>query len=249
MEIKVLGTMSPYATENTNCPGFLITEGNYKIMIDCGSGTHRMLNYPDDLENLHVIISHLHRDHYNDIYNLQYSSFVYKNQRRISMPISIFLPQTPIKHYQDVVEEKLAFALYNIINEDSTLRVGNMNVSFCKTSHPIETYAIKVTNGNNTIVYTADTSYSARDKLVEFAKGADLLICESSLLASWNLPDSESHLTAKEAGVIAREAGVANLMLTHFWPEENTAKFVDEAYETFHRGIVIPAKEGESFKF
>ena len=249
MEFKVLGTMSPYATKNTNCPGFLITDGDYKIMLDCGSGTHRMLNYPDDLENLHVIISHLHRDHYNDVYNLQYSSFVYHNQRRIEMSISISLPQTPIRQYEDVVGEELAFAVYNTINEESTLHVGDMIVSFCKTSHPIETYAIKVTNGKNTIVYTADTSYLAKDKLVEFAKGADLLICESSLLKSYGFPEINSHLTAEQAGIIAREAGVANLMLTHFWPEENTAKFVDEAYETFHKGTVFPAKEGESFKF
>ena len=86
MELKVLGIMSPYATKNTNCPGFLITDGDYKIMLDCGSGTHRLLNYPEDLKNLHVFVSHLHRDHYNDVYNLQYSSFVYHKQGRIDMP-------------------------------------------------------------------------------------------------------------------------------------------------------------------
>ena len=69
MKLKVLGTMSPIATKEKNCPGFLITDGKYKLMLDCGSGSHKLLNYPNDLENFHVIITQLHEDHYNDIGN------------------------------------------------------------------------------------------------------------------------------------------------------------------------------------
>ena len=29
MEIKILGTQSPYKTDYHNCPGFLITDGDY----------------------------------------------------------------------------------------------------------------------------------------------------------------------------------------------------------------------------
>ena len=162
------------------------------------------------------------------------------------MPISISLPKTPSKNYEDIVGEELAFAVYNTINEESTMRIGNMHVSFCQTIHPIETYAIKITNGKKTLVYTADTSYFGKEKLVEFAKGADLLICESSLLRAWNLPDSESHLTAKQAGLIAREAGVSNLMLTHFWPEEDRYSYLIEACDVFP--IPIIAIEGLSFR-
>lgn len=72
MKLKVLGTVSPHSTPGHNCPGFLITDGKNKIMLDCGSGCNSLLNFPNDLNNLAIIISHLHRDHYNDIYNLQY---------------------------------------------------------------------------------------------------------------------------------------------------------------------------------
>ena len=60
-----------YNTIGNNCPGFLITHGESKIMLDCGSGSHSLLNFPNDLNNLSIIISHLHSDHYNDIYNMQ----------------------------------------------------------------------------------------------------------------------------------------------------------------------------------
>lgn len=243
MKLKVLGTQSPYNTINHNCPGFLITEGNTKIMLDCGSGSHSLLNFPNDLDNLSVIISHLHRDHYNDIYNLQYSSFVFHNQKRIEKPIDVYLPSNPDNIYKDIIGESNAFANYSDINEKSNLNIGNIIVSFCKTEHPVETYAIKLTNGDRTIVYTSDTSFSSKDKLVEFAQNADLLICESSLLTSYGFLEINSHLTAKQAGIIAKEANVKGLMLTHLWPEELPEKYVKEAKTIFPQ--VIVASEGQ----
>jgi len=243
MKLKVLGTQSPYNTPNHNCPGFLIADGKNKLMLDCGSGTHSLLNYPSDLQNLSIIVSHLHRDHYNDIYNLQYASFVFHNQKRIEQPINIYLPETPVNIYNDITNESNSFAKYGTINEDTNMNIGDMNISFCKTEHPVETYAVKVASGGKTIVYTSDTSFASKDKLIEFSKEADLLICESSLLESYGFPEINSHLTAKQAGIIAKEANVNTLMLTHFWPEELLEKYVEEAKSIFPK--VIAANEGQ----
>jgi len=243
MKLKILGTQSPYNTLNHNCPGFLITDDKNKVMLDCGSGSHSLLNFPNDLQNLSVIVSHLHRDHYNDIYNLQYSSFVFHNQKRIEMPINIYLPRTPSSICKDIVSEENSFSRYNMIDEYSKINIGNMNISFCKTDHPVETYAIKIENGGRSIVYTSDMSFLSKNKIVQFSKGADLLICESSLLKSYGFPEINSHLTAYQAGIIAKEANVNTLMLTHFWPEELPQKFVDEAKQVFER--VVAAEEGK----
>lgn len=243
MKLKILGTQSPYNTTGHNCPGFLITDEHSKLMLDCGSGSHSLLNFPNDLNNLSVIISHLHRDHYNDIYNLQYASFVFHNQKRIERPIDIYMPVTPEEIYKDISNEDNAFAQYSPIDEETELNIGKFNVSFCKTNHPVETYAIKVTNGDRTIVYTADTSFSSKDKLVNFAKDADLLISESSLLKSYGFPKINSHLTAEQAGIIASEANVRGLILGHFWPEELPENFVEEAKKVFPS--VIAAQEGQ----
>ena len=243
MRIKVLGTTSPHGTEKRNCPGFFITEGNSKILLDCGSGSHKLLNFPNDLNNLSVIISHLHRDHYNDIYNIQYSAFVYHNQKLLERPINIYLPKTPEKNYRDVVEEDISFANYHDITKESLLKIGDIDVSFCPTDHPLETYAVKLSSGGKTIVYAADTSFSAKDRLVEFSKNSDLLISESSLLSSYGFPEINSHLTAKQAGIIAKEANVGALMLTHFWPNELPENYTKEAKSVFAK--VFAANEGQ----
>lgn len=247
MELKVLGTESPVCKIGHNCPGFLIQDGVNRIMLDCGSGTHSLLEYPRDLHNLSVIISHLHRDHYNDVFNLQYASFVFHNQGRIEKPIDIYFPQTPTARSEDIRSESDSFARYFFINEKLKINIGNIKIDFCQTDHPIETYAIKLQNGAKTIVYTSDTSYSAKDKLVGFAKGADLLICESSLLKKHGFPEINSHLTAAQAAEIAMQANVSCLGLTHFWFEENVEEYIDEAREVFENTIAL--EEGKIIRF
>lgn len=243
MRIKVLGTQSPYYTLGHACPGFLISSGDTRIMLDCGSGSHARLELPDDLNGLNVILSHLHRDHYNDIYNLQYSSTVFHRQGRLEAPIDVYLPATPPDIVSDITGENNSYARYHIYKENSCLKLGEINVCFCPTDHTAETYAAKLTDGRHTVVYTADTSFSAFERLVRFAQGADLLICESSLLTEHGFPEISAHLTAAQAGKIAAAAGVKRLLLTHIWPEESPEKYTAEASEVFTD--VRLAREGE----
>lgn len=79
----------------------------------------------------------------------------------------------------------------------------------------------------------------AKDKIATFAQNADLLICESSLLESYGYPEINTHLTAKQAGIIALEAGVKKLALTHFWPEEDVNNYVREASTVFGNTIAL----------
>lgn len=247
MKVKILGTQSPFAKGRHNCPSFLITEGETKILLDCGSGSHRLLNLPEDLTNLTVILTHLHRDHYNDIYNLQYASYVFHNQKRIAKPITIYLPATPEDIALDIMREENSFAEYHILKENMNLKIGDICVSTCKTAHPVETYAIRLSaKGYHDTVYTSDTSFSAKDKIAEFAKDAGILICESSLLEKHGFPEINSHLTAKQAGIIAKEANAELLLLTHFWPEEPPENYEEEARTVFNDAFAL--KEGWCFE-
>lgn len=243
MKLKVLGTQSPIAVPGHNCPGFFIEHNGNKLLLDFGSGCHSLLKYPNDLQNLSAFISHFHWDHYNDIFNLQYAAFVLHNQKRLERPIDIYMPQTPLDKAKIITGESLSYAKYHSIDEKTSLSIGDINISFCKTDHGVETYAIKVMCSNKCIVYTSDTSYSAKDKLVNFAKDADLLICESSLLKEHGFPEINSHLTAEQAGIIAKEANVKGLALTHFWFEEDVQKYVSEAKTIFKN--VVALREGQ----
>ena len=93
-EIKItpLGTVSPYPKNNRNNPGFLIEYKDNKILLDCGNGITRLLDFPSCLKNLHVFITHYHLDHSSAIGALQYGSYCYHNQNMLDKPIKIYLP-------------------------------------------------------------------------------------------------------------------------------------------------------------
>lgn len=71
------------------------------------------------------------------------------------------------------------------------------------------------------MVYVADTQWSRKqeDRLVDFARKADLLFIEATFLhADQRLADQKGHLTARQAGRIAGRAGVGRFCIFHFSP-------------------------------
>lgn len=79
------------------------------------------------------------------------------------------------------------------------------------------------------VAFVMDTRLCAN--AFELAKDVDLLVCESTYLSSEEHDArSHGHLTARQAGRIARGAGARKLVLTHFSQRYGSTKpFVEEA--------------------
>ena len=242
--LTVLGTQSPYAKENNACPSFLLSDGTNNLLLDCGSGSHRFFDM-NNLNNLGIVISHFHRDHYNDLYNYMYSSFVMKNHNKLTNPISIYIPTQPTHIYDDIKNEKNTYSNLIAIDDNKKYSFGCFEIEFLKTIHSADilSYAIKVKIDNKTIVYSGDCSYKSKEEIVEFAKNADILICESSFLVSYGFPKECNHLTAFQAGEIAKKANVGKLILNHFWPEEDTNNYLNEAKQIFDNVFIAQEKD------
>jgi len=72
------------------------------------------------------------------------------------------------------------------------------------------------------VAYVTDAAYTAenRRKIVDLAGGADLLYCEAVFSdQDRTRAEQRRHLTAGQAGLLAREAGVRRLVLFHFSPK------------------------------
>ena len=110
-------------------------------------------------------------------------------------------------------------------------------------SENVLSYAIKVKVKNKVIVYSGDCSYKSKQEMVKFAQNADVLICESSFLVSYGFPKECNHLTALQAGEIAKEANVKKLILNHFWPEEDTENYYKEAKQVFNNVFIAKEKD------
>jgi len=69
------------------------------------------------------------------------------------------------------------------------------------------------------IVYVTDARFSADniERILMLARGADLLVCETPFLeANREHAEARAHLTARQAGALARWAGVRHLKVFHF---------------------------------
>lgn len=94
------------------------------------------------------------------------------------------------------------------------------------------------------IAYVVDTIYSADNisRIAELARGADLFFCESPFLdIDRDQARKRYHLTARQAGSLARAARVARLETFHFSPryERDSDPLRNEAQATF-RGELPP---------
>ena len=98
MELKILGSISPYCKDDKNCPGYLVTEGSSKVLLDCGNGITRNLKLPEDLENLNIIISHLHKDHYGDLLSLGYATYVFHNLGYLPNRVKVYIPEADMRN-------------------------------------------------------------------------------------------------------------------------------------------------------
>lgn len=251
MEIKVLGSVSPYSTEYDNCPGYLINLQNAKILLDCGPGVCSKLTMPVDLNNLNIFISHFHKDHYLDIFSIGYASYIYNKLHLLKNKIKVYIPkiiQTDEEYQDYLLLKTLKEQYFEIIEYDdnSMFTIENVDISFMKNHHSIKTYSTRLIFENNyKFIYASDLGYKTKDNLIKFSKNADILLIESTFVKSDN-SNNDFHLHAFEAATIAKEANVKKMLLTHFWPEHNKKIYLKEAKQIFKNTKL--AKVNKKFK-
>ena len=248
MNLKILGSVSPFCYKDSNGVVFLLTSENENILIDCGSGICKLLDIPNVFENLTIFISHLHRDHFCELLSLSYASYIYFKNAILKNKIKVYIPNENedllVTQYIKDLEDDSYFEFIRY-DENTMLNIGNVNISFKESVHGMKTYHMKFEKNGKTIVYSADTGY-ADNKLEDFSRNANLLICESTYLKNQVKP-KDVHLNTVEASFIARDATVEKLMLCHFWPTIDKNLYLEEAKENFVNTVC--AVENSEYNF
>ena len=128
--ITPLGTISPYTKGNMNCPGFLVEYNSKKILLDCGNGITRLLNFPNDLKDLNVIITHYHKDHFGDLGALQYASYVYHNLGLLDKKINIYLPKNDIGFNKTLItSNNESYSDYYDIDNSCSFLIDDLDIT------------------------------------------------------------------------------------------------------------------------
>lgn len=230
MKLTVLGNNGPFPSAGGACSGYLITEGDKNILIDCGNGVLANLQRFIPIEELDaIILTHLHSDHMSDMMILRYALQIKMNRGAKLSPIEVYAPNQPQEEYNrmDIPE------VFNLkhITPDLVLNYGDMKVEFKEMVHPVTSYALSIISRGKKFVFSGDTSWN--DNIIEFSKDADIIMLDAGLLSKDKKSDNVPHLTARECGIVAQKANAKRLLLTHFWSEDNTADHIREASENF----------------
>jgi ribonuclease BN (tRNA processing enzyme) len=193
---------------------YLVEHDGFRLLLDLGNGAFGALQALVDPATIDaVFLSHLHADHCLDV-----APFVvwhrYSGQGR----------EAPVPLYAPVAAERRLALAYEPEGEPLTdvfdfvpvgpgaLEIGPFSVSLTRTAHPVECYAIRLTAGGRSLVYTGDTGPCP--SVVELARGAHVLLAEAAFPDEPDLP-GELHLTGRQAGEHAAAAGVGRLLVTH----------------------------------
>ncbi|MDF0726935.1 MBL fold metallo-hydrolase [Cytobacillus sp. S13-E01] len=238
MKVTVVGFWGGFPGVNEATSGYLIQDNGFNLLLDCGSGVVAQLQNYIKVEELDaVIISHYHHDHIADIGPLQYA-------RLISKSLVAGVSELPI--YGHTLDRdgftKLQYkgCTVGIDYQPEGIQIGPFSISFLMTKHPVPCYAMRISNGNKTVVFTADTSYF--EELTSFSVEADLLICECNLYEGQN-GAAYGHMTSSDAGNVAGKANVKNLLLTHL-PHFGNHQLLIEQAATYYSGLITLAKSG-----
>lgn len=243
LKLTVLGNNGPYPKAGGACSGFLLDSGETKVVLDFGNGVLSRLQHYIDIEEISaIILTHLHSDHMGDIMILRYAADIKLMKGQMKKPIKIYAPAEPIEEFNRL---KYKEALEVIkINPAETLVIGDLKISFREMIHSYKDYSICIEKDSKKFVYSGDTC--ANDGLVEFAKNADLFVCEAGLLERNEKSLKVMHLTAREAAQIAKKAGAKRLLLTHFLPGFKLEQYINEATSVYN-GIMEIAGENKSY--
>lgn len=235
MKIDILGFCGGYPWNGGATAGYLITTEQGQILLDCGSGVMRNLTKLTDITQISgVVLSHLHFDHMADVGVLNYAASGALRTGRMVRELQLFAPEEP-RLFAKYIQSDSA-ALFPI-GEHLQYELAGATITFLAVKHTIPCYAIKVIVGNKTFVYSADTEYF--EPLVAFSQDADLFICEATICKGSTHTVGTGHMDAEAAGLIAKQANVGQLVLTHLPHDGDFPKMKKRASDVFGKEVKL----------
>ena len=236
MRLTVIGCSGSAPGPSSAASCYLVEHDGYTLVLDMGNGAFgSLLALADPARVDAVFLSHLHADHCLDV-----APFIvwwrYSGQGR-STPLPLYGPvgadrRLALAYDEDADPIDDVFDVMAI--GPGAWQLGPFSVTTARTAHPVECYAIRLSAGGRSLVYTGDTGPC--DDVVRLATGADVLLAEAAHPEVDGLPPA-LHLTGREAGEHAAAAGVGRLLLTHI------PAWVDPAVQLAAARDVFPAAD------
>lgn len=236
MELTVVGCSGSYPGPQSPASCYLLTadsgQRRWRILLDLGNGSLGALHrYADPLDIDAVVFSHLHPDHCLDLCGYfvlrKYHPDGLRPRIRVWGPAGV---ADRMARAYDLEPDPGMHEVFEFHEFEQAFEVGPFRIEPVPVLHPVPAFALRVEAGGRVLTYSGDTAACAG--LVRAAAGADLLLAEASFLDGVPNPVG-IHLTGTEAGLAAREAGAARLLVTHIPPWHDSSVVLAAASSAF----------------
>ncbi|HEY0728401.1 MAG TPA: MBL fold metallo-hydrolase [Pyrinomonadaceae bacterium] len=252
-------------------PATLVLINDVPYLVDCGYGASRQLVSAGVALNRlrYIFISHHHSDHNLEFGPLLYNAWITGNPARVDAygPPGLTAMSRDYFNYLKfdidtrIVDEgrpdpRKQLTVHEFSKPRTVLVNDDVKVSSCLVRHPpiAHAYAYRFDAHDRSVVISGDTAYAP--ELIEFAKGADVLVHEVMYLPGVEalvkrLPNAQrlrehllaSHTLPEDVGKIAAQAGVKTLVLSHFVPGDDPSitdeQWSEGARKHFNGRIVV----------
>ena len=217
MKLIVLGSGTCVPSLKRHAPGYYLDVADKEILIDCGSGTLLQLEKAGkSYKSIDVVfITHTHPDHISDLVPLIQALFATPGFKR-EKDILIVGPNG----LRDLYERCIASFVRRpktfhceIVEIGDKLDLDSLSVFSIKTIHSENSIAYRFEVEGKSIVITGDCDID--QNLIKFSENVDLLVIDCSFPNSLKV---KGHLTSRECGLIAKNAQVKKLILSHIYP-------------------------------
>ena len=208
LAVTVLGCSGTYAAPDNACSGYLLRTDTTTVLLDLGPGTLANAQRHIDLVDVDaVVLTHEHPDHWTDL-AIARNAYRYVFDR---MGLPVYATAGTITLASPFCDDQ-TFA-WTTLTEASEVSIGDLDLRFSRTDHPVETLSVLAQCGDASVLYSADSGPDWSP--TTFGVRPDLALLEATF-------DHEQtrhlHMTGAEAGEGAAAVGAGRLVLTHILP-------------------------------
>ncbi len=253
MKISFLGTGSGTSTNRAHTALVYDCDDGTRLLIDTSSGNTVARNGQElgfsigDFDT--VLLSHHHPDHLSGLLFVQHTRAL---ARQDGSAMDVYLTEETLEwtikmcgaaHLNVAEVDKVGaknsdgrqLMLWHVVKPGELVNLGPTTTASCfPAEHISGAVGWRVNSDGMAVVFSGDTRYNP--ELVKASQGARLLIHEAYRTdEELEYATHHGHSTAGDAGRAATQAGVAELVLTHFDSEfaVNTQPLLDDAKKHF----------------